>query len=59
MIAKPELTQSNAQQNIVQLQNPTMEVTMSQQQQNHCLRTDSSLSQWGPQMHFTGTKSSP
>ena len=39
MIAKLEWTQSNAQQNIEQLQNHTM----NQQQQNHRLRTDSSL----------------
>ena len=38
MIAKLEGTQSNIQQNIEQLQTPTMGVT-SQQQQNHHLRT--------------------
>ena len=38
MIAKLEWTQSNAQQNIEQIQNPT-----NQQQQNQRLRTDSSL----------------
>ena len=31
MIAKLEWTQSNAQQNIEQLQNPTMEVTINNQ----------------------------
>ena len=39
------------------------EITQSQsttnQQQNHPLRTDSSLSHWGATIHFTGTKSSP
>ena len=40
MIVKREWTQSNGKQNIEQLQNPT---TMNQQQQNHRLRTDSSL----------------
>ena len=40
---------SNVQQNIEQLQTLTMEVIInkSQQQQNHCLRTDSSLSHRG------------
>ena len=47
MIAKLEMTQSYAQQNIEQLQNPTIGVTMNQQQQNHHLRTDSSQSHWG------------
>ena len=42
IIAKLEWTQSNAQQNIEQLQNPTMGV--HQQQQNHRLRTGSSQS---------------
>ena len=48
-IAKLEGTQSNVQQNIEQLQTPTMGVTLStsQQQQNHRLRTDSSLSHRG------------
>ena len=56
MIAKLEWTQSNAQQNIERLQNPT-----NQQQQNQRLRTDSSLTQCGGGglMHFTGTKYSP
>ena len=42
-------TQSNVQQNIEQLQTPTMGVTInkSQQQENHRLRTDSSLSHRG------------
>ena len=44
MIVKVEWTQSNAQQNIEQLQNPTMgeTINMNQQQQNHRPRTDSS-----------------
>ena len=45
MIAKQELTQSNAQQKVEQLQNPTMGVKINNNcQQNHCLRTDSSQS---------------
>ena len=42
MIAKLEWTQSNAQQNIEQLQNPTMGVTINNEshQQNHRFRTD-------------------
>ena len=49
MIAILERTQSNVQQNIEQLQTPTMGVTINknQQQQNHGLRTDSSLSHRG------------
>ena len=49
MIAILEWTQSNEQQNIEQLQTPTMGVTTnkSQEQQNHCLGTDSSLSHRG------------
>ena len=49
MIAILEWTQSNVQQNIEQLQTPTMGVSIkkSQQQQNHRLRTDSSLSHRG------------
>ena len=43
MIAKLEWTQINAQQNMEQLQNPTVEIMNQQQQQNHHLRTDSSL----------------
>ena len=46
MIEKLEWTQSNAQQNIEQLQNPTMEGTINAheaQQQNHRL----SQSHWG------------
>ena len=48
MIANLEWTKSNAQ-NIKQLQNPTMreQSATNQQQQNHHLRTDSSLSHWG------------
>ena len=47
MIAKLEWTRSNAQQNIEQLQTTTMGATITiQQQQNHRLRTDSSLSHW-------------
>ena len=44
MTAKLEWTYSYIQQNIEQLQTPTMEVAInkSQQRQNHCLRTDSS-----------------
>ena len=38
---------SNVQQNIEQLQTPTMGVTKSQQQQNNRVRTDSSLCHWG------------
>ena len=45
MIAKLECIQSNAQQNIEQLQNPTS--TTNQQPQNHRLRTDISQSHWG------------
>ena len=46
MVSKLELTQCNAQQNIEQLQNLTMGVqsTTNQQQQNRRIRTDSSLS---------------
>ena len=46
MIAKLEWTQSNVQQNIEQLQTPTMGVTttLNQHQQNHRLRTGSSKS---------------
>ena len=48
MIAILEWTQKNVQQNIEQLQTPTMGVTINnQQQQNHRLRTDSSLSHRG------------
>ena len=49
MIAILERTQSNVQQNIEQLQTPTIGVTInkSQQQQNHRLRTDNSLSHRG------------
>ena len=48
MIAVLEWTKSNVQQNIEQLQTPTMGVTKkSQQQQSHRLRTDSSLSHRG------------
>ena len=36
-----------------------MVVATIQHQQNHRLRTDSSLSHRGAKMHFTGTKSSP
>ena len=44
-----ELTQSNAQQNIEQLQNPTMgkQSTTNQQQQIHRLGTNSSLTHLG------------
>ena len=46
VIAILESKQSNVQQNIEQLQTPTMGVTINkyQQQQNHRLRTDRSLS---------------
>ena len=51
MIAKLDWTWSNAQQNIEQLQYRTMEVTIFNEsttvQQNHRLKTDISLSQWG------------
>ena len=49
MIAKLEGTLSNVQQNIEQLQTPTVGVTINnnQQQLNHRLRTDSSLSHRG------------
>ena len=49
-------TRMNVQQNIEQLQNPTMGVTINnesttnQQQQNHRLRTDSSLSHRVPNL---------
>ena len=33
--------------------------TIIQQQQNHHLRTDNSLSHQGAKMHFTGAKSLP
>ena len=48
MIAKLEWTQSNTQQNIEQLQNITMGVTTTtnQQQQNHRPRTDRSQIHW-------------
>ena len=43
------MDRKRVQQNIEQLQTPTMGVTInkSQQQQNHCLRTESSLSYRG------------
>ena len=48
MIAKLEWTQSIAQQNIEKVQNPTMEVTTTnQQQQNYHPKADSSLSHRG------------
>ena len=49
MIVILQRAQSNVQQNIEQLQTPTMGVTIkkSQQQQTHRLRMDSSLSHWG------------
>ena len=49
MIAILEWTYSNVQHNNDQLQTPTMGVPINQksQQQNHRLRTDSSLSHWG------------
>ena len=65
MIAKLECTQSNAQQNIEQLQNPTMGVTINSES------TTTERSTWnghqpkplgeggGAYMHFTGTKSLP
>ena len=68
MIEKLESTQSNAQQNIEQVQNPTainnQQRINNKQQQNYHLRTDSSQRRWwggggGAKMHFTGTKSSP
>ena len=56
MIAILEWTQSNVQQNIEQLQTPTMGVTInkSQQQQSHRLRTDNLernvVRKWGNQV---------
>ena len=49
VIVKLEWTESNAQQNKEQLQNPTMGVAINtnQQQQNNRLKTDSSQSHWG------------
>ena len=63
MIVKLEWTQSKAQQNIEQLQNPKMEVlqsTKNQQQQNHRPTKNGQHPKppWA-QMHFTGTKSLP
>ena len=54
---KPERTLSSAQQN--KHKHRTQHQITDQQQQNHCLRTDSSLIHrvGGPSMHFTGTKS--
>ena len=48
MIAKLERTQSTAQQNMKQTQNPTMEATINNEskQQNQNIRMDSSLSHW-------------
>ena len=61
MIAKLEWTQRNTQQNIEPLHNPTLvkESKTNQEQQNHRLRTDSSLSHLGAKIHFTDIKSSP
>ena len=51
---------SNVKKNVEQLQTPTMGVKITNsQQQNHRLRTSSSLSHQGALVHFTGTKSSP
>ena len=49
MIAKLEWTQSNAQQNIEQLQNPAMGETINKESTTTepTLKTDSSLSHWG------------
>ena len=49
MIAKLELTQSNAQQIIEKIQKPTMVVTIKTNQQlpDHRFRKDSSQSHWG------------
>ena len=48
MIGKLEWTLSNAQQNLEQLQNPTMGVTTTnRQQQSHHLKMDSSLATGG------------
>ena len=67
MIVKQEGTKSNAYLNKDQHRSPTNngmnKKTIKQQQQNHRLRTDSSLSyRWawdvGTYMHFTGAKSS-
>ena len=61
MIAKLEWISSNMEQNIQQLQTPTIGATINKKptQQNHRLRADSSLSHQGTYMHFTGTKSLP
>ena len=50
MIAKLERTQSNAQQNIEQLQNPTMGVTIN---------NGPTTTEPGTLMRFPGTKFSP
>ena len=54
MIAKLEWTQSSAQQNIEQLQNHTMGVTI-----NNKSIPQKQPKPLGAQKHFTGTKSSP
>ena len=58
MIAKLEWTQSNAQQNIEQLQNPTMGVTINNEA-TALEQTAAKATGGGGSMHFTGTKSSP
>ena len=57
MIAKLEWTQSNAQQNIDQLQNPTMGVTINNNRTTALERTVAKAT--GGLIDFTGTKSSP
>ena len=65
MIAKLEWTQSNAQQNIEQLQNPTMgEIINSESTINRTTALERTTAKGtggggGALMHFIGTKSSP
>ena len=66
MIAKLEWTQSNTQQNIEQIQNPTMGETINNETTTTTEPPPKNGQQpktlgWGGggQMHFTGMKSSP
>ena len=63
MIVKLERTLGNALEFKDQTQNLHKQLeahlTVNQQQQNNCLRTDISLSYLGCLMHLTGSKSSP
>ena len=64
IIAILEWTQSNVQQNIEQLQTPTMGVTINRKstKAEPLPYNGSSLSHWvggGAKMHFTGTESLP